>query len=239
MSTDRIDINAVLSDIILFLDMGGPVFLIIVALSIVALTIIMVKIFQFMLCGIFSPASAKKGLELWRAGERSAALNAVSKRKNAVCIVLRHAMQIEAKFSDEALLREEIERISSSAFYQLRRFIKPLEFIAQTAPLLGLLGTVIGMIYAFKVLQEGGSNVDASLLAGGIWVALLTTAAGLTLAVPVNLVVAWFDSLIDKHAHETEQAVTVFLTSKRMFEFENSPSRQVKLRTAVSVGHAH
>ena len=53
-----------------------------------------------------------------------------------------------------------------------------LDTIGQTAPLLGLFGTVLGMIDAFQALQEAGQAVDPSLLAGGIWVALLTTAAG-------------------------------------------------------------
>lgn len=59
-----------------------------------------------------------------------------------------------------------------------------MEIIAQVSPLIGLLGTVIGMIDSFNELELGGSLVDPSILAGGIWTALLTTAMGLIVAIP-------------------------------------------------------
>ena len=64
-----------------------------------------------------------------------------------------------------------------------------LEVIAGAAPLLGLLGTVLGMIEAFKQLEMAGSQIDPSVLSGGIWQALLTTAAGLIVALPA--LIAW------------------------------------------------
>jgi len=67
---------------------------------------------------------------------------------------------------------------------RLERNIGALATIVGGAPLLGFLGTVIGMIAAFQRIEALGGNVDASVLAGGIWQALLTTAAGLTVAVP-------------------------------------------------------
>lgn len=66
-------------------------------------------------------------------------------------------------------------------------FLRPLATVATVSPLLGLLGTVVGMIKAFIKIEAHGGNVNASLLAGGIWEALLTTAAGLTVAIPCLL----------------------------------------------------
>jgi biopolymer transport protein ExbB len=68
--------------------------------------------------------------------------------------------------------------------------------VAQVAPLLGLFGTVLGMIEAFQGLQQAGAAVDPSALAGGIWVALLTTAVGLVVAMPASLLLTWFDGRI-------------------------------------------
>ena len=65
--------------------------------------------------------------------------------------------------------------------------LRPLATVATVSPLLGLLGTVVGMIKAFIQIESHGGNVNASLLAGGIWEALLTTAAGLTVAIPCLL----------------------------------------------------
>jgi biopolymer transport protein ExbB len=62
-----------------------------------------------------------------------------------------------------------------------------LELISTIAPLLGLLGTVLGMIAAFQALQESGSRADPAILAGGIWEALLTTAAGMAVAIPASI----------------------------------------------------
>lgn len=83
----------------------------------------------------------------------------------------------------------------------LERYLRGLATIASLSPLLGLLGTVIGMIRAFIQIETHGGNVNASLLAGGIWEALLTTAAGLSVAIPCLLFfnlfqgkVAWVES---------------------------------------------
>ena len=68
----------------------------------------------------------------------------------------------------------------------MQKFMPSLEIIAQVGPLIGLLGTVIGMIDSFNELELGGSLVDPAILAGGIWTALLTTAMGLIVAIPIN-----------------------------------------------------
>ena len=69
-------------------------------------------------------------------------------------------------------------------FQKIQLFLPSLEIISQVSPLIGLLGTVIGMIDSFNELELGGSLVDPSILAGGIWTALLTTAMGLIVAIP-------------------------------------------------------
>ena len=67
----------------------------------------------------------------------------------------------------------------------LSRYLDTLSVLGSTAPLLGLLGTVVGMIKAFSVVQNMGGSVNAAVLAGGIWEAMLTTAFGLTVAIPL------------------------------------------------------
>lgn len=73
-----------------------------------------------------------------------------------------------------------------------------LEIISQVSPLVGLLGTVIGMIDSFNELELGGSLVDPSILAGGIWTALLTTAMGLVVAIPALVSHYFLDKKINK-----------------------------------------
>jgi len=77
---------------------------------------------------------------------------------------------------------------------------------------LGLLGTVLGMIAAFQTLQEAGSRADPAALAGGIWEALLTTAAGMAVAIPASMALAWFESVADRAQDDMEDAATRILT---------------------------
>ncbi|MDD5557038.1 MAG: MotA/TolQ/ExbB proton channel family protein [bacterium] len=79
------------------------------------------------------------------------------------------------------------------------RGIRALGIIAHTAPLLGLMGTIMGMIQAFMRIQELGGRVNASVLAGGIWEALLTTAFGLIIAIPSLIAFHWLESLQARH----------------------------------------
>lgn len=79
------------------------------------------------------------------------------------------------------------------------------------APLLGLFGTVLGMISAFQALQEAGSQVDPSILAGGIWVALLTTAVGLAVAMPTSVVLSWLEARMDADRVLAQKAVRTVL----------------------------
>ena len=86
----------------------------------------------------------------------------------------------------------------------LERGLVILATIANVAPLMGFLGTVAGMIQAFASIEQAGS-VDATLVAGGIKVALLTTAAGLIVAVPINITYNFFVTRIDQLIMDMEQ----------------------------------
>ncbi len=98
---------------------------------------------------------------------------------------------------------ETLQQSLSAHAYELttefRGQLRPLEVIAACAPLLGLLGTVVGMIEAFATLASAGREINPSLLAGGIWKALLTTAAGLIVAIPALFTWHIFDRRIERH----------------------------------------
>ncbi|MCE8471205.1 MotA/TolQ/ExbB proton channel family protein, partial [Rhodovulum sulfidophilum] len=89
------------------------------------------------------------------------------------------------------------------------------ELIAVIAPLLGLLGTVLGMIDAFQALQSAGAAADPADLAGGIWEALLTTAAGMAVAIPAAVALSWFESVADSARADMEDLATrLFLATE-------------------------
>lgn len=108
----------------------------------------------------------------------------------------------------------EAARVGSLEVQRLERFLGLLSFIGRVAPLLGLLGTVIGMVRLFISLQSAApGQVDVSLLAGGIWQALLTTAAGVCVAVPALAAHAWLIARVDGAALQIHDAVERFLTA--------------------------
>jgi biopolymer transport protein ExbB len=84
--------------------------------------------------------------------------------------------------------------------------------MANAATLLGLFGTVLGMITAFQELQSAGSQVDPALLSGGIWVALLTTAVGLAVAIPATILYNWLDGIVENCAARMQDSVAQLFT---------------------------
>lgn len=105
------------------------------------------------------------------------------------------------------IMKENIEEAASHVVHELERFMNPLGTIAAITPLIGLLGTVVGMIKVFSVLMSQGAG-DASLLAGGISEALLTTAAGLAIAIPALIFHRYFIRRIDALVVTMEQQST-------------------------------
>ena len=92
------------------------------------------------------------------------------------------AQALEVKDQSQETLEAIIVHATEEEVRGLSRYLQALATIGNIAPLLGLLGTVVGMIKAFMVIQEMGGKVNAAVLAGGIWEAMLTTALGLAVA---------------------------------------------------------
>ncbi len=90
-------------------------------------------------------------------------------------------------------MEERLTEVGQEEINRHSKYIRGLEVIASITPLLGLLGTVIGMVQAFNKVADHKGIVDPSLLAGGIWEALLTTAAGLSVAIPTMVVLHYFN----------------------------------------------
>lgn len=173
-----------------FFALGGPVVLILFAMSVLALAVTMYKIWQFSVSGVGRHRVLSDALRLWDTGAQSAARTRLSESRSYLGPLLNDAMSGAQRPGIAARLDAE----AGVALARLERGFRLLDSIAQIAPLLGLFGTVIGMIEAFRSLQDAGSSVDPSLLAGGIWVALLTTAVGLAVAIPTSMALTWLES---------------------------------------------
>jgi len=94
---------------------------------------------------------------------------------------------------------------------RLEKYLPTLAIIANISPLLGLLGTVMGMIKAFMVVEKMGNKVNAGFLAGGIWEAMLTTAFGLTVAIPTLMFYSYFTNRVNDYVTELEDCLNSIL----------------------------
>ncbi|NRA41813.1 MAG: MotA/TolQ/ExbB proton channel family protein [Pseudomonadales bacterium] len=106
--------------------------------------------------------------------------------------------------SERDTMKESIEEAASHVIHDLERYLSPLGTIASITPLLGLLGTTVGMIKVFSEIMIKGTG-DAQVLAGGISEALITTAAGLAIAIPALMMHRYFQRRIDSIVVQLEQ----------------------------------
>lgn len=200
------------------LEIGGPVVWILLGFSIIAVSIVLIKIWQIVLLAPESASNAKKALALWKLNEPERAL-AVLKITKPVDELLAISMEglRQAEISED-LLKEELQRVATLRINQLRSYLRPLEVIASLSPLLGLFGTVLGMILAFQQMELAGNQVDPSVLSGGIWQALLTTAVGLGVAIPAVLAHNWLERKTERVAALINDSVTQVFTHAPMKE---------------------
>lgn len=190
-----------------FLQDGGPSIWAIAALAVITLALILWKIWRLALMGAWSRGKAGKALNAYERGDYALALKTVQSRRGVRSKVLTAGL-IAIDTLPEARAREEVTRIAKGQIATARTGLGALELISTIAPLLGLLGTVLGMIAAFQALQAAGSKADPALLAGGIWEALLTTAAGMAVAIPASAALTWFESVIDRIRRDIEDGAT-------------------------------
>ena len=203
-----------MSQITGFLDRGGPALWLIAMLSVVTLALILWKLWRLARMGAWRRAPAERAVATWIAGRPDAALAQLSGRHGLRARVIRAAMSALVAEPLPAA-REETARVARAALRDAASGLRALDLIATIAPLIGLLGTVLGMIDAFQALQDSGARADPAALAGGIWEALLTTAAGMAVAIPASMALSWFDSVTDGLAHDFDDLATRLFNSRQ------------------------
>lgn len=186
-------------------DLGGPVVLLLCALSVVVLAVVLYKLWQFAVAGVGRHKALLDAIAAWDAGDRTAARDHLGRSRSYLAPVVSMAL-------DGQTNADRLEAEAEARFARLETGFRLLDSVAQLAPLLGLFGTVLGMISAFQALQEAGAQVDPSILAGGIWVALLTTAVGLAVAMPTSVVLSWFEARMDADRVLAQKAVHTLLS---------------------------
>lgn len=207
-----------------WLRLGGPAMWVLFIIWLAALTLITVKLWEFWELRLLRRDFVPRALAAWRAGQAEQAQALLGGEPSPLAQVMAQALRtlMEPGLS-EAQVRERIAAHAHARLEALRSFFRPLEVITHVAPLLGLLGTVLGMIQAFQALQVAGGAASPALLSGGIWQALLTTAAGLMIAIPVFAVLNLFERLVDGQQVAMEQMLTEVLTQSHPGIRERAP----------------
>lgn len=190
---------------------GGPVILILAVLSILSIALIAVKWLQLRTARS-GRDTRDKALVTWSKGDKERAIAALASGKAPADRVAHFALKSTLEKMPRKPLEAELMRRGNAEVEGMSRHIRLLELVAMIAPLLGLLGTVLGMIQSFQELELAQGAANASVLAGGIWQALLTTAAGLIVAIPAAIGATLLGTRVDTAAHEIESAVGQFFT---------------------------
>lgn len=197
---------------------GGPVMWLLAALSVLSVSLILWKIFE--LRGVTAGRKRREqALADWGAGRRDAALSALSSGTAPADRVTVRAVDLVSQGVPLPLVEAELTRTGNDEVAAMSRHLRLLELIAMVSPLLGLLGTVLGMIQSFQELAAAEGSANASVLAGGIWQALLTTAAGLVVAIPAAVAAGLLAGRVEAGAREIEGS------AGRLLMLEGAPRR--------------
>ena len=182
---------------------GWPIWLLIFA-SVVALALILERLWSLRQSVVAPPGMVDKVLAEYKHGGVTTELLAKTARRGPLGRVL--AAGLANLKSPRPVMKEAIEEVGHMVTHDLERFLTPLGTIAAMAPLLGLFGTVVGMIEIFGSQSAVGSN--PTQLAHGISVALYNTAFGLIVAIPSMIFYRYFRAKVDGLTLEMEQQAT-------------------------------
>ena len=188
------------------LSVGGPALWVIFGISIVLVTVGLWKFWHLIKLGAWNKKQADEILKLWL--EKKVEPVDANQQNIRAKILGQTILAISDKNYSSEMVREECVRLANNDLKEARRGLRVIDLIVTIAPLVGLLGTVLGMIEAFQALQDSGAQADPSALAGGIWEALLTTAAGMGIAIPASILLSWYDSVVENVQADIENLAT-------------------------------
>lgn len=195
-----------------FVMRGGVLMWPILLCSLISVAVILERVYAFYQARIKVPNISSRVKSLLKENKSSEAIKLCESVNDPLAHILAVGIRIRKRTIEEQ--EKIISRAGSKIIRQLQKNLGCLAIIGNVAPLLGLLGTVTGMIKAFMKIQELGGRVDASVLAGGIWEALITTAAGLTVAIPTVVVFHYFEGKVDDISARIKDEVGMLLETE-------------------------
>ena len=182
---------------------GGPLMWPIILCSVIALGIVVERIWTLQTQRVIPPGLVQKVWQLVESGQVTDKVIAALEQNSPLGRVL--AVGLTHRHRPRAQMMERLEDTGRHVVHELERFLNTLGTIAGVTPLLGLLGTVTGIIKAFNAITVGGMG-DPRALSGGISEALITTAAGLVVAIPALIAYRYLRGRVDRIVIEMEKS---------------------------------
>lgn len=215
-------------NIIELLNKGGPVIWVLAAYSSIGLAIVLERYLLFIRL-----RRLPKNLlpQLNHLLDQPDAEERVAKLKGPEAHVIQ--AMVEADRQGVKDLQSVGDRVCAQEQQRMEFGLPTLGVLGNTAPLLGLLGTISGMIKAFMVIEEAGGKVDAQALAGGIWEAMITTGVGLAVAIPLVILLHFLEGAVERRG-QSMQCCSALLLERRSRnclpdESEQQPQRWEKV----------
>lgn len=200
---------------------GGPLMWVLLALSILSLAVIIDRWRVFKIADVDTSVMRRMILELLAASKPGDAIRLCEETRGPVAAILLVGIDRYDKLLKQGRKKEEIEASVSSSMEDyaphvlsaLEKRVNFLLLVGSIAPLLGMTGTVTGMIRAFAGMAEAGGSLQGSVVAGGISEALITTATGLLIAVPAVVFYNIFSNKVDQFTLKIEESATELVDS--------------------------
>ncbi len=187
-------------------DKGGIIVWLLLMYSFIALAVVAERLLHYVLMGR-PPKNVEDILNsAFASGEVE---QQISNLKGPEARVMQGIFQAKTKHIKD--LESVASRYGSEELQGMERGFRTLSILGNTAPLLGLLGTIMGMIKAFMVIEVAGGKVDSQALAGGIWEAMLTTGVGLAVAIPILFLLHFLEGMADRRAHSMRRCAMLML----------------------------
>jgi biopolymer transport protein ExbB len=190
-----------------FFQLGGPVMYVLAGASIIATAILFERLWALQRTRVLPPRLMYVVRQMLTEGRLDEARKLCATNESAISAVLLAGLKMV--HAGRSVVREAMQDRGRREAAELENYIGALGAIVTISPLLGLLGTITGMIETFQGVTDtvaATGSVNANSLAGGIWEALVTTAAGLMVAIPVFVVHRILLSRVDGLVAELEEA---------------------------------
>jgi biopolymer transport protein ExbB len=204
------------------------------ACSIVGLTIIILKVIQFGKIQLGQVAFIQPITQAVARGHCNQAIEKLQQNPHPVARVISEAITAG---QDITLTEEDrkgrVGRVGAMQIHHLESYLRGLEIVANVSPLIGLLGTVTGMIATFAALEAAGAKADPSLLAGGIWEALITTAFGLFIAIPALAIYYLFEGRIERTRSLMQHSATEILDYLNQ-RYRDARSENLQMKPSIN-----